>query len=196
MSALFVSSAFAQQKNELAVSYGRTFISHQTVPGTSTAIAFGHGHTFNINYARHLKSGDFASLSVEIPVVFNPDEDINYPSNVIPGNYSSYFVTPSARITFFPNVPVTPWASLGGGFGHFGQSSTLEFGGSNPTSGGTSTGVLQVGAGIDVKTWRSFSLRGEFRDFDSGVPHFPIKTSKSRQHNLFVGVGVVWSFGR
>ena len=60
-----VQCAVAQQKNEVAGIFGRTFVSHQTVPGTNLAgnsVAFGDGIAFEGNNARLLKSGDRASL--------------------------------------------------------------------------------------------------------------------------------------
>ena len=143
-----------------------------------------------------LPSGDLVSISLEVPVLLNLDEDLNYGVNVVPMDYSSYFVTPSARFTFFPNVPITPWASVGGGFGRFSESSDLLFGGANPGAKGSTTGIFQFGVGLDVRAWRSFSVRGEARDFYSGVPQLNLNTGKSRQSNLFVGLGLVWHFGR
>ena len=67
-------------------------------------------------------------------------------------------------------------------------------GGTNP--GGSSTsGVLQGGLGLDVRVWHRFSIRGQVRDFWSGTPDLPLAaTGKTRQHNFFVGGGVVWRF--
>ena len=195
---LFSQSGIAQQRNEIAVMFGRTFVGHQTVPGTNfmgNSVAFGAGPSIEADYSRLVKPGDLVSLSLEVPVLLNFDEDLNYGVNVVPEDYRSYFVTPSARFTFFPNVPVTPWASVGGGFGRFSESSNLEFGGANPGAKGSTTGIVQFGAGLDVRTWRSFSVRGEVRDFYSGVPQLNVSTGKSRQNNLFVGVGLAWHFG-
>jgi hypothetical protein len=192
-------TCLAQEKNQLAVSFGRTYVNHQTVPGTSflgNSVAFGEGGTIEGNYSRILKQRDSITLSVEFPIIINLDQDLNYGQNVIPESYQAYFVTPSAHITFAPALPINPWVSVGGGFGHFTSSSKLEFGGSNPGKTGSTSGVIKFGGGIDVRTWRSFSVRGEFREFYSGVPQLNVNTGKTRQNNLFVGVGVVWNFDR
>lgn len=197
MSIMLAFTCLAQEKNEIAGSFGRTFISHQTVPGTNfvgNSVAFGDGLSFEITYARLLKTGGLASLSLEAPIFFNLDEKLNYGINVVPFDLHEYFVTPAARVTFFPLAPASPWGSFGGGFGRFTESSSLEFGGSNPNKGGSTTGVLQFGGGVDIKTWRSFSVRGEIRDFYSGVPQLNVNTGKPHQSNLFCGVGVVWKF--
>jgi Outer membrane protein beta-barrel domain len=187
----------AAQKNELSGMLGRTFISDQGIQGAPSYdpnLRFGKGFTFEVNYARRILDGPFWSVAVEVPFVDNPDEDMHAAENVVPGQYSSIFITPSARLRLFPEQAVSPWVSFGGGFGHFGESSTLEFGGVNPDKNGNTTAVLQAGVGFDVKIVGSFSLRGEARDFWAGVPDSNANTGKSRQHNIFVSGGIVWHF--
>ena len=187
----------AAQKNELSGTLGRTFISNQGIPGAPSydpELRSGNGLTFEINYARRVMDGPIWSLAVEVPFVVNHDEDVHAAQNVVPGQYSSIFITPAARLNLFPEQAVSPWVSFGGGFGHFGESSTLLFGGLNPGKTGTTTGVLQAGVGLDVKIFGRFSLRGEARDFWSGVPDLNVNTGKSRQHNIFVAGGLVWHF--
>ena len=185
------------QRNELSGSVGRTLISHQSIPGAPSFdpfLRFGKGYSFEINYARHVANAGPLSLYLEVPFVGNLDEDLHAAQNAIPEQFSSYFVTPAARLNIFADQAVSPWISFGGGFAHFGESSTLEFGGSNPGKKGTTTGVLQAGVGLDVRIFHRFSLRGEVRDFRSGVPQLNVKTGNSHQRNLFVGAGVVWHF--
>jgi hypothetical protein len=103
-------------------------------------------------------------------------------------------VTPAARVNVFSGQAVSPWISVGGGFGHFAESSTLLFGGKNPGTTGTNTGIFQAGLGLDVKVIGRVSIRGEVRDFWSGVPQLDVNTGKSRQHNFLVAAGVVFHF--
>lgn len=190
--------AVGQAKNELAGSIGRTFIADVTPPNTNffdNTIHSGRGLTFEATYARHLLgNGGFATLSLEVPLAINPDEDLNYGLNVVPKQYSSFFITPGARVNIFADTAVSPWVSVGGGFGHFSESSDLLFGGANPGKTGTTTGVIQFGAGFDVKIFHSLRLRMEVRDFDSGVPQLNVDLGKTRQHNLFVAGGIVYHF--
>lgn len=190
---LLVALSASAQKNELAGLLGRTFISDQGVVGAGSNIHFGKGLTFEVNYGRRVLGGDFAAITLELPAVFDPDEDLNFIQNSVPASYSSYFVTPAARLNVFASSGVSPWLSFGGGFGHFRNSANLEFGGANPSSGNT-VGVLQFGAGLDIKLLSKMSLRGELRDFYSGVPDLNVNTGKSRQHNYFVSAGVVFHF--
>jgi hypothetical protein len=188
----------AAQKNELSGILGRTFTSDQAIQGAPSYdpdLRFGNGLTFEVNYARHIVGRGFLSLALEVPFVVNPDEDLHAAQNVIPKQYSSFFVTPAARLNVFSNQAVSPWVSFGGGFGYFRESSTLEFAGlPNPGKTGTTTSALQAGLGLDVKIFDRFSLRGEARDFWSGVPQLNVNTGKNRQHNIFAGGGIVWHF--
>jgi hypothetical protein len=192
----FVAPA-AAQKNELSGILGRTFIADQGIPGAPSYdqnLHFGNGLTFEVNYARHVVEENLWSLALEVPFVVDAVEKVHSAQDVTPKQYSSFFVTPAARLTVFSEQAVSPWVSFGGGFGHFNESSTLQFGGANPGKTGTSTGVLQGGVGLDVKIYKNFSLRGEARDFWSGVPQLNVDTGKSRQHNIFAGGGIVWHF--
>src|ERR1700751_4853620 len=114
-------TAFAQEgKNERAGPIGKSIIGDQVTPDTSIpfhTVHFGHGVTFDVNYARHLRKYFWGELSAEVPVIVNFDEDLNYGTNQIPREYSSYFITPAARVNFIPDLAVSPWVSFGGGFG-------------------------------------------------------------------------------
>jgi hypothetical protein len=194
-------SAVAQgEKNELGGILGRTFISDQGIKGANffnPIIHSGNGLSFEGEYARRFLMTPVFSLSGEALMMYNHDEDLNAGMNgfaVVPIQYSQVFVAPAARLNLFPTTAVSPWISLGAGFGHFGESANLAFGGVNPGKS-TTSGVVEGGVGLDVKVWRTLSIRGEVRDFWSGEPDFPLApTGKSRQHNYFVGGGAFWRF--
>jgi hypothetical protein len=201
ISFLGASAAAQDESNQLTGIIGRTFISDQGIPGATYFNPFvrsGKGLTFEINYAHRFLGTSIYSVSGEVPAVFNLDEDLNSGANVVPIDYKQIFVTPAVRVNLFPLTAVSPWVSFGGGFGRFSQNSTLIYGGKNP-GGSSTTGVIQGGLGLDVNPFQHrfsrFGFRGEVRDFWSGTPDFPLAaTGKSRQHNYFVGGGVVWHF--
>lgn len=181
------------QKNELSGLLGRTFISDQGIIGGTffdNNVHFGNGLTFEANYARRVLGAGIASVSVEVPFVFNWDQELRSDAVEIPKSLKMYFLTPSARLNIFSESAVSPWVSFGGGFGHFSGGSTL----SGVPTDSTTTGALQAGVGLDVRVFHSFSVRGEARDFWSGVPQLNVDTGKSRQHNYFVAAGIVWRF--
>ncbi|HVO62282.1 MAG TPA: hypothetical protein VMT53_15195 [Terriglobales bacterium] len=196
--AVIATSAVAQ-KNEIAGGIGRTFISDETIkrgpiPIPNNVVSFGHGTTWEVNYARHLWHRGFLALDAEVPVVGNPDEDLSSGNGAIPSEYSSVFVTPAARIRFFAENAVQLWVSGGGGFGHWTMSNTLVYGGVNPGPKGKNSGVAQAGGGLDLRHWKHFGFRLAARDFY--VPKLPLNvtTTSSHHHNIVVSGGVIFSF--
>ena len=200
MVTMLVASGMAQdEKNELGGILGRTFISNQGITNASvpSVIAFGKGLTFEANYSRRFWVTPLYAVAGEVVFADNPDEDINagsFGNAIVPPGMKEIFVTPAARVNLFPTTAVSPWVSLGAGFGHFSQSSTLIYGGSNPGKSST-TGVFEGGLGLDVKVSRRIYIRAQVRDFLSGEPDFPLApTGKNHQHNFFVGGGAYWRF--
>ena len=203
MSILGASAAAQDELNELTGIVGRTFISDQGIqgpnaPSVNPFVRSGKGLTFEVNYSRQFFGTSIYAVSGEVPAVFNLDEDLNSGGDVVPIDYKQIFVTPSLRLNLFPATAVSPWVSFGGGFGRFSENKTLIYSGKNPGSSSTS-GVMQGGLGLDVSPFQRrfsrFSFRGEVRDFWSGTPDLPLaNTGKTRQHNFFVGGGLIWHF--
>ena len=202
---LTITAAFAQdtqEKNELAVGAGRTFISDQRVPNTNffdNTVHSGKGFSLNFLYARQLRFFKWAdsSVGIEVPVIYNPDEDLNFGMNVIPKQYSSVFLTPAVRVSFVRNFFVSPWVSLGGGVGYFSSSKDAVFFGPYTGHRIKVTGVMHGGVGFDVPfpgKLHSLRFRFEARDNWSGVPPINVDTGRTRQHNYYVGGGVVMRF--
>jgi hypothetical protein len=191
---VLVSSALAQV-NELSLTVGRTFVSTQTVPASGDPIHFGNPASLAVDYARLLKTHKIFSLYAELPVAYVPRMDLNYYPGGIPEDIGALFVTPSVRVNIFSGDSVTPWVSAGGGYGRFRESSHLYYpDGPNPGPTGTNTGVVQAGGGLDVWFWHNWGARVEARDYYSGVPALNVDTGRSRQHNYYVGVGIIHRF--
>jgi len=193
---LLIAGAFAQQ-NEVSATLGRTFVSSQRIQGANffnPNIHFGNGLTIGANYSRLLKTYGLFGISGEVSFAYAFDMDLNTGQNLIPEGYRNYFVTPAVRVNVFQGQGVSPWVSVGGGYGFFKQSDQLVFGGPNPGKTSTNTGVFQFGAGLDVWPWEKWGLRLEARDFYSGVPDLNVTTVRSRQHNIYVGGGVIRRF--
>ena len=127
---MLLASAVAQdEKNELGGILGRTFISNQGITGgtyPNHVISFGNGLSFDVEYARRFLVTPVYAVSGEVVLMYNNDEDINggvYGFAVVPPQLSELFVTPAVRLNLFPTTAVSPWVSVGGGFGHISQSS-------------------------------------------------------------------------
>lgn len=188
------------ERNELSFTAGRTFVSTQTVLSTDLPLHFGNPLTLGGDYARLIKHHKIFGLYAEVPVAFCPKLNLSYLHDSIPANYRSLFVTPSVRLNIFSGQGFTPWVSAGGGYGRFFESSNLIWGGQNLGPTGTNTFAVQFGGGLDAWFRHKWGARLEVRDFYSGVPDLsavpsdPVSTGRSRQHNYYVGVGVVHRF--
>lgn len=194
-----VATAQEEQKNEIAVTVAHVFISDQGVPGTNffdNTVHFGKGFSYEGDYARRLMDFHWGAVSAEIPVVYNPDEDLNFGQNQIPRQYSAIFVTPAARVNLLQGFPFSPWVSFGGGLAHYVASKDMLFSGPNTGHRVNTNGAVEGGIGIDVKIPRvnGFRFRGEARDFWTGEPPLNVNTGHTRQHNYYVGGGAVFRF--
>jgi len=190
---LLVSGAWAQV-NELSITAGRTFVSTQTVPSLGLPVHFGNEESIAFNYGRLLKKPKIFGLYAELPVAIFPRMDVNYNLGTTPKDIGALFVTPSARVNIFSGDSVSPWFSAGAGYGRFREAPVTLYENPNPGPTGTNTFVVQFGAGLDVWFWHRWGARFEARDFYSGVPVLNVDTGRSRQHNYYVGVGVVHRF--
>ncbi|HYM78872.1 MAG TPA: outer membrane beta-barrel protein [Candidatus Dormibacteraeota bacterium] len=201
LATMLAAFAVAQdEKNEIGGSLGRTFISDQGIKGATyfdPIIHAGKGLTLQGSYARRFWVMPLYSISAEGLVMWNHDVDLNagqYGHSVVPSDIRELFVTPAVRVNLFPTTAVSPWVSLGAGFGHISENTQLIYGGVNPGKSKTSF-ALEGGFGLDVKVWKKLSMRAEVRDFWSGEPDYPLApTGKTRQHNYFVAGGAFWRF--
>jgi hypothetical protein len=187
------------QKNELAGGIGRTFISNQgikpgPVPIFDNEVHFGNGLTFELNYARRIINAHLFALDGEIPFVGDPNEKLHSGDATVPSKYSSYFITPAARLKLFPGSILQPWISVGGGFGHFHFDETTNQGLQNTGSLNKNSGLFQAGIGLDVRTFRKVLFRLAARDFISGSLPLNVDTGKSHQHNIAVTGGLAFQF--
>jgi hypothetical protein len=201
----FISSAWAQDAiawdpiNVVSLTAGRAFVPTQTIITSDPFdndphIHFGNEAEVAANYSRQLKTYKIFGISAELPVAVYFRMDLHTDHDTIPKDIGALFVTPSVRVNIFQGESVTPWVSVGGGYGRFRESPELLFGAPNPGSTGTNTGVMQFGTGLDVWFWHRWGARMEARDFWSGVPDYDVTTTRTRQHNFYVGVGILHRF--
>ncbi len=126
-----------------------------------------------------LKTAKIFGIRAELPVGIYPRMNMNLAYNGIPKDIGALFVTPSVRANIFANDSVSPWVSVGGGYGRFRYASVNEFYGPNTGPSGSNTGVVQFGAGLDVYFWNRWGFRAEARDFYSGEPSYNVDTNRS-----------------
>ena len=194
---LLAASAWAQV-NDVSITVGETFVSTQTVYNTGLSfnppLHFGNEITLAGNYSRLLKTPKIFGIYAELPVAIFPRMDLNTAYHGIPTDMGALFMTPSVRVSMFHEDSVNPWVSVGGGYGRFRYAPRDNFYGPNLGPRGSNTGVIQFGAGLDVWFWHHWGFRGEGRDFYSGEPSFNVDTVRSREHNFYVGGGMVTRF--
>jgi hypothetical protein len=190
------------QKNELALSIGAATASSQqtTLIGITCPLGVACNDPFTSNtdtgvafegvYSRQFFNLHAASLGAEFPLVGAPSRNVNTQIGFLPHisiAQSSLFFAPSARVRFLLSSAISPFFSVGGGLAHLKRGGVA-----------VNRWTLQVGGGVDFKTpIPHVTFRGEVRDFwstgvaeNSGIALI----SPPRQHNVFVGAGIVLRF--
>jgi hypothetical protein len=180
------------QGNDLAVVVGAKV----TPGGASSPFGTATVNTalgFEGSVAIQLTPLPFASLQVELPVMFTPNTTVNSSNFFSPKSYSSVYITPGIRLKFKPTSSFNPWVAVGGGLVRFNPSSTSVAGGSTSATGALK-GSIDAGAGLDFKApYIPFLIRVQAREYFSGSPNLNI-ASLSLHNNLFAGIGLVVRF--
>jgi len=196
---LTLSAAQAEKgsKNELGLLLGATVTPTRTLSGQAADVEFGSGLVFQATYARQLRNFHATALFFELPFVASPFVDLSSSNLSVPSNYAFLFVTPGLRLKVLPHSVVTPWVSLGGGYGFFEESKQRQDGTAIPRIN-AGRGSVQFGGGVDfrtpVKVLFPIGVRAEVRDFYSGVPDFRTTAPGGLQHNLVISGGLVVRF--
>ena len=190
-------AAQTETKNELGLSLGAGLVPQRTT-AAGQAINFGASIAFSADYARLIKDGK-TSLSIEFPFVAEPANSVQSANLQSIVSLATIFVVPSLRVKFASGGGISPW--LSGGFG-YGIREGSEFFGNGRRNGSRyqSTGAVQFGAGVDVRTpfkvlFLPISLRGEVRDYYSvSNPTFGTAVQGGGQHNVVASGGMVLFF--
>ena len=175
-----VGGAFASEDNSVAITC--------TIPCPPTFQLSNDHHVFYEGTgAVRLANFKLASLHLEVPVSGIPSAQVIFPGTP-PANLlklSTLFVTPSLRIKLAPGFPVSPFASIGGGWARYSVGSGLT----------DNKGALQFGGGVDIKTGIPLlGFRAEVRDFVTGHPNFGTLSVRTGSHNVLAGGGIVLRF--
>ena len=166
--------------------------------GANSTINTSSSMALELYYGRTLHSFRRTELWLDIPALVGPNHRITNGNARLPTSNATFYVTPAARLTLPTRSPITPWISVGVGYGLFETSDYFFNGAGNPTIH-THTAVVQFGAGADVRTplklWKPIGLRGEFRDFYAlSQPTFFVPVTGGSQHGLTVSGGIFARF--
>ncbi|HLJ85564.1 MAG TPA: hypothetical protein VKZ53_01995 [Candidatus Angelobacter sp.] len=184
----------AAQKNQFSLVVGV-----KVTPGVGNANSF-NGKTnvdnalgFEANYAHEVLPLPFASLQVELPLVFTTQSNVNSFNLLASKSYGALFATPALKLQFAPHTHLSPWVSAGAGLARFSPSTTALNGGGS-AAGGTIKAAYQGGAGVDFRVPAlHVTLRVEGREFFTGTPNLGVSGLNLR-HNIMAGGGVVFNF--
>jgi opacity protein-like surface antigen len=179
--ALCLAQDDTSNKNELALGLGGIPALSRS---NSPSVDAGSGVAFQVNYGRRFVSGDKWALYGEINFVASPLRDVSSSVTTATHDFASLYLTPGIRVKFRPSSRISPYAVIGGGYADYEQSFTRIDGRPNQASRQLARGVLDFGAGVDVRVWRFVALRGEARDFYTGAPNYNIASISGGQHNV------------
>jgi len=153
-----------ETRNDLRLLLGGSFVSKRTT-AAGVPIDFGASIAFSANYADNIKAGN-TSLWIEFPFVAEPSNKVQSADLNSIVSLATIFVVPSLRVKFASNAGISPWFSGGFGYGIWEGS---EFFGNSTRNNSRyqSTGAVQFGAGLDVRTpirvFRDQPARGSSR---------------------------------
>jgi hypothetical protein len=197
--AILCASTFAAaQKADAAFVAGGSFVSDTNAtflppfPATSVNIKTDHHIFLEGALGVRLLNAHVASLSVELPVAGIPSTKLTETTSAtVLDHLSTVFITPGLRVKILPASPISPWASIGGGWAHYSlkDASLTE-----------NKAALQYGGGLDFKTGLPLlGFRAEVRDFVTGNPDFGLSSlfstnSGLHHHNILIGGGIVLRF--
>jgi hypothetical protein len=185
-------SALRAENNELGLTLGRIEGADRSAGGT--AIRIGAGTALQANYGRTVWTGDRVALQVEVHFLANPLREVESADRSITRDFATLYVTPGLRVKLLPAKRVSPWFSAGAGYALYEHSTTRLDGTPNAAPRLLHRGTLQFGGGADIRAWKWFGFRAEFRDFYSGNPEFNRRLEGSGQHNIVAGGGLLFTF--
>jgi hypothetical protein len=178
-------------KHEIGLTLGR-LLSQDRASG-ATRFELGSGTALQANYGYRFLSTPKVALYGEVHMLANPQRVVTSANRGLTKDVASLFVTPGLRVKFFPRGALAPYAVVGGGWALFEHSIATLASATNPAPRTASHGVLDFGAGVDVRFWKFVGLRGEIRNFYSGNPSYNVPLSGG-QHDVVTGGGLVLRF--
>jgi len=198
LSTSLLSAQDKEKNNQLAFMLGAEFIpDHSTATTPSVPVNISNSVVFQLNFAHRL-AGTNTQLWLEIPAPAAPSHSVRSLDPNTPVSLATFYATPSFRVNFAAQRTFSPWLSFGGGYALFEGSERLR-NGLNNADRFTSTGALQFGGGVDIRTPIKILLpigfRGEVRDFYSfDTLDFSTPILNNHEHNVIVSGGFMLRF--
>jgi opacity protein-like surface antigen len=186
--------AVLAQEHELALLVGRLKPSDRSLslnPVGTVEATFSGAAAYQFNYANRIINGEVVSMHVELAITGAPRTGVKSSNVLLPRTYSTLIFTPGLKLKLLPGGGFSPYLVSGVGLGRFSQSSTNINGSPNTADRSNTSFVFNYGGGVDLNVIGPISVRLEARDFMTGTPSFSSPFLNDRQHNLYVGAGIV-----
>ena len=189
---LLLASSGQAQSSEIGLLVGRLEPSDRGLTSFIPVEAALRGSVaYQISYASRLVEGSVAAVYGELVIAGAPSSRIRASNLLVPDTYSSLFFTPGLRLKLLPTARISPFLVGGVGLGRYAGSETGSAGQPIPGSRSNLTWAFSYGGGVDLQLFGPLALRAELRDFLTGNPTFGPGFVNNRQHNIFLGGGVV-----
>jgi hypothetical protein len=189
---LCVAAPMSAQRHEIGLTLGRILPDSKTSP--AGPVELGAGTAFQLNYGYRFAGSDAVAVYGEVHFLASPQRKVKTNIAGAGRDVASLYVTPGVRVKFAPDRRLSPWGSIGGGYGLYEHSELTVGGAANPAARLLHRGAWMFGGGLDAKVFRWLDLRFEARDFYSGRPDLNVPVSSGGQHNVVVGGGFVLKF--
>jgi opacity protein-like surface antigen len=164
------------QSTDLGLTIGGNFVSTKTFD-------VSHSWVIQGSLAHRLFGAEGTGLYAELPIAAAFNNQPKTVSTVTNFHYSSLFVTPGVKLRIGTPL-ISPYVTFGVGAAHFSATNGL---------GGDTSAAFSYGGGADWNVLPHIGIRGELRDYNSGIARFSLSGS-GRQHNTFLTVGAFVSF--
>jgi opacity protein-like surface antigen len=162
--------AFSQgpQNRDISFMVGVSPPTSQVVPNYGYSLSTPAAFALQYSFGYQLLSASAGNLYVEFPWTLSiPGRSgAGESPSEIRNSFSCF--TPGIRFGIPVQSRVSIYAALGGGYGRFRRLTRSETTGAM-VSRSTLQGVFEFGGGVDIRLTRFWSIRGEVRDFVSGL---------------------------
>ena len=168
--ALLAGTACAQrlQNVDMVFSMGPFRGSQQVIAGSNVVVSASTGASILWSFGYQVARTSAASLWIDLPFMFTAGGS---GAGSIGGSFNTYMspYTPGFRFMVPVQQRVSIYGIAGGGFGFFGYPTIKIDSGPTVSTNTTLHGVFEFGGGIDIRLTQHLSIRGEARDYMTGV---------------------------
>lgn len=183
-------------RNEVGLVIGATITPDVTL-AAGGSLQYNPSLALGVEYDRRLFSYHHATLLTGVDFLASPlDVKLSSPPANVTPNYAYIFLAPHVRVNFNAEGTLQPWLLFGGGYTAFTAARPST---ATSYSGGTNTGTLEFGGGVDTKplvhlVGIPIGARLEVRDFYSGQPNYNQLVPSGLQNNVVFTGGLLIRF--